>query len=291
MNALARTLPASEAAPFERPPVLLLHGLTGAPADLQVVTKHLKRSGFEVAAPMLPGHGLDEKGLLQTGWRDWLAAAEAELFRLTPNGGQAFVGGLSMGAVLSLALAARHPDRVRGVVCFAATLRYDGWVVPKNAWVIPLGAYVPILNRYRFMERPPYGIKDDRLRAKMEEMLFSGAIAEAGLPFMPGRSLAQNLKLIRRVKRELHKITAPMLVVHAREDDITHIRNVEKMTAAVKGRVTKLYLDDSYHLVTVDRERAKVARATQEFLEALCAEPSSVEEAAAGRSPAALALV
>jgi carboxylesterase len=251
------------------PPVLLLHGLTGAPADLQVVTKHLRRSGYAVEAPMLPGHGVDEAGLLKTGWRDWLEAAEQNLLRLTADGAPAVVGGLSMGAVLALALAARHPDRVRGVLCFSATLRYDGWVVPRSACFIPLLAHLPVLNRYRFKERPPYGIKDERLRAKMEEMLLSGALAEAGLPYMPARSLAQNLRLIRRVKRDLHLIAAPMLVVHAREDDITHIRNVEAMAASVKGPVTTLYLEDSYHLVTVDQERAQVARAAKAFLDGL----------------------
>jgi carboxylesterase len=261
---------ASDAPEPKKAPVLLLHGLTGAPGDLQVITKHLRRSGYTVETPMLPGHGVDEKGLLKTGWRDWLAAAEKDLLRLTANGEPAVVGGLSMGAVLALALAARHPGRVKGLTLFATTLRYDGWVVPKNAWLIPFGAYIPLVNRYRFKERPPYGIKDERLRAKMEEMLLSGALAEAGLPFMPGRSLAENLRLIRKVKRELHHVVAPMLVVHAVEDDITHIRNVEAMVACVKGPVTKLYLTDSYHLVTVDRERAHVAKAAQAFLDDLC---------------------
>jgi carboxylesterase len=248
-----------------KPPVLFLHGLTGAPGDLQVITKHLRRVGYHVDTPMLPGHGLDEKGLLKTGWKDWLAASERDLIRLTHDGGQAFVGGLSMGAVLALALAARHPGRVKGIVCYSPTLRYDGWIVPKGTWFLPYGAYIPILNRYRFKERPPYGIKDERLRAKMEEMLFSGAIGEAGLPFMPGRSLAQNLSLIRYVKRLLPQVAAPLLIVHSTEDDITHIRNAEALAAKVKGKVTKLYLQDSYHLVTVDRERAKVAKATEAF--------------------------
>jgi carboxylesterase len=252
-----------------KPPVLFLHGLTGAPGDLQVITKHLRRVGYHVETPMLPGHGLDEKGLLKTGWKDWLAASERALIHMTPDGGQAFVGGLSMGAVLSLALAAKHPERVKGIVCFAPTLRYDGWIVPKGTWFVPYGAYIPIVNRYRFKERPPYGIKDERLRAKMEEMLFSGAIADAGLPFMPGKSLAQNLSLIRYVKRLLPEINAPMLIVHSTEDDITHIRNAEDLASKVKGPVRKLYLQDSYHLVTVDRERAKVAKATEAFFDEL----------------------
>jgi carboxylesterase len=220
---------------------------------------------------MLPGHGLDEKGLLKTGWKDWLAASERDLIRLTADGGKAFVGGLSMGAVIALALAARYPDRVKGVVCYAPTLRYDGWIVPKSVWMIRFGYHIPIVNRYRFKERPPYGIKDERLRAKMEEMLFSGAIAEAGLPFLPGRSLVQNLSLIRYVKKLLPEVTAPLLIVHSTEDDITHIRNAEDLAAKVKGPVRKLYLTDSYHLVTVDRERAKVAKATEAFFEELIA--------------------
>ena len=107
--------------------------------------------------------------------------------------------------------------------------------MPKGTWFVPYGAYIPIVNRYRFKERPPYGIKDERLRAKMEDLLFSGAIADAGLPFMPGRSLAQNLSLIRYVKRLLPNITAPLLIVHSTEDDITHIRNAEDLALQGAG--------------------------------------------------------
>jgi carboxylesterase len=255
-----------------KPPVLLLHGLTGAPADMQTITRHLRQNGYRVEVPMLPGHGVSEAELLKTTWRDWLGGAEAELLRLTDGGERAFVGGLSMGAILALALAIRHPDRVAGIVCFAATLKYDGWVIPRGSWFVRVGSHIPLINRYKFHERSPYGLKDERLRAKMAEMLASGALADAGLPAMPARSLAQNLSLIRWTKRHLHQITAPLLIVHATEDDITHIRNAEQLAAAVRGPVEKLYLEDSYHLVTLDRERNKVAKATLAFFDAHCRE-------------------
>ena len=66
-----------------KPPVLLFHGLTGAPAELQAVSRALRRAGYEVETPMLPGHGADEKALLKTGWKDWLGSAEEELIRLS----------------------------------------------------------------------------------------------------------------------------------------------------------------------------------------------------------------
>ena len=119
MNAPVKIEALETEAAAAKPPVLFLHGLTGAPGDLQVITKHLRRVGYHVETPMLPGHGLDEKGLLKTGWKDWLHESERALLHLTSNGEKAFVGGLSMGAVLSLALAAKHPDRVKGIVCYA----------------------------------------------------------------------------------------------------------------------------------------------------------------------------
>jgi carboxylesterase len=255
----------------QKSPVLLYHGLTGAPAELQSVSRALRRAGYEVETPMLPGHGVDEATLLKTGWRDWLGACEQDLLRVTANGDQAFVGGLSMGAVLALALAEKYPERVKGVAAFAPTMRYDGWATPGGSWFIPIGKHLPFVNRWRFMERPPYGIKDERLRAVIEEMMFSGSTKDAGLPFMPGLSLASNLVLVNKVERQLHKVAAPVLLVHATEDDITHIRNAERLAAKVSGPVRKLYLENSYHLVTVDQERGKVAQATVAFFDELCA--------------------
>jgi len=254
-----------------RVPVLLFHGLTGAPAELQAVSRHLRRAGYEVETPMLRGHGVDEATLLKTGWRDWTAGAEEELLRLTADGGQAIVGGLSMGAVLGFWLAQKHPDRVKAVVSLAATMRYDGWVVPPGVWFMPYGRHVPILNRWRFKERPPYGIKDERLRARVEEMMFSGSIKDAGLPYMPGISLVENLDLVKRVERDLEKVVAPVFICHAVEDDITHIRNAQRMAEKVRGPVRTLWLEDSYHLVTVDRERSKVAQAVLDFCNDICA--------------------
>lgn len=266
---------------MDKPPVLLFHGLTGAPAELQAISRALRRDGYNVETPMLPGHGVDEKTLLKTGWKDWLGAAEAELVRLSDQfGGPVFVGGLSMGAVLALALAQRHPERVRGLAILAATLKYDGFNTPPYPiWLLELGAKTPFIRLYRFMERPPYGVKDERMRAKIEEMMFSGSSTDAGLPFMPGKSLAENLKLVAMVERRLEDVFAPALIVHSVEDDVTDVRNAKRLAASVSGPVTTLFLEDSYHLVTVDRERVKVAQAVIDFFNTLASEDA--REAAA----------
>jgi carboxylesterase len=245
--------------------VLLIHGLTGVPAEMQSIARGLRRAGFEVETPLLPGHGVDEATLMKTGWRDWVGGAEAELLRMTADGSKAFVGGLSVGAVIAIALAERHPDRVAGVLSLAATFRYDGWSVNKLIVISPLFRHVPFVNQVRFKEHPPYGIKDERLRAVVAEMLFSDNVKDVGLPSTPGISLVESLDLVKRVERDLAKVTSPVLVAHAIEDDITHIRNAERLAARVSGPVRKLYLDDCYHLITVDRQRGKVMQGVVDF--------------------------
>src|SRR5438105_1727687 len=85
--------------------VLLLHGLTGTPAEMRPVAKHLKSIGCEVETPCLPGHGGGYRELLDTGWKDWIAGADEALGRLSQRCDRVVVGGLSMGALISALLA------------------------------------------------------------------------------------------------------------------------------------------------------------------------------------------
>src|SRR5206468_3671042 len=61
--------------------VLLIHGLTGAPAEVRFLAKRLNRQGFTVHAPNLVGHASEDE-LLSTPWRDWYAGVRAAYLRL-----------------------------------------------------------------------------------------------------------------------------------------------------------------------------------------------------------------
>ena len=256
---------AGEPAP-DKPPVLMIHGLTGTPAELLSVTRALRIAGHPVEAPMMAGHGVDEATLSRTGWRDWLGGMQDELIRLSADG-PVFVGGLSMGAVLAMALAQGFPERVRGLALYAPTLRYDGFACPWFTPLLPALASTGLMRAYRFAERPPYGLKDERLRAVVSEMMLTRSSPDAGLAGTPGKSLADSIHLNRRVERRLEAVTAPALLVHPVEDDMTDIANSRRLAGRLGGPVRTLWLEDSYHLVTVDRQRNEVARATVGFFD------------------------
>ena len=264
--------------------VVLVHGLTGTPTEMAHIGRRLNERGYTVYAPVLAGHCATERELVKTGWRDWLASVEQAVDWLAPQVERVCIAGLSMGALLALLVAARRAGKVAGIALYSTTLWYDGWCIPRSAALLPLMLRLPLLSRrMRFLEPYPYGIKDERIRNYILAKLESGQSHEAGLRGMPGSSLAQMHRLIDVAKREMGQVCTPTLIVHANNDDVTSIRNATYVAKKVRGRVETVLLHDSYHLITVDAERDRVASVTADFFR-------TPGEAAAGRAATATAV-
>lgn len=254
--------------------VLLIHGLTGTPAEMRFVAKGLHAEGFTVYGMQLAGHCGDEADLLSTGWRDWYRSVDQAATRLASEVDHLFVAGLSMGAVLALELAARRPQDVHGLGLYGTTFRYDGWTIPPIGRLSFLLPYVCALGFGRgrsFMESFPYGIKDERIRNRIAGSMLAGDSAAGGLPGNPWPSLAEFYRLARQTRRKLSQVHAPCLVMHASEDDVSSLSNVEIVRRGVAGRVETVLLDDSYHMITVDQQRDIVSGRSAAFFGAIAA--------------------
>jgi len=245
--------------------VLLIHGLTGTPVEMQAVGRGLAEKCFSVYGMQLPGHCGSEAELLRTDWRDWYRGVEEAWSVVSSRHADVFVAGLSMGALMAMHLAAQHPGRIRGLGLYSTTLIYDGWAIPKLAFLLPLFLHTPIAARYRFIENYPYGIKNDRLRQVIHAAMVSGQSDAAGNLGMLGRSLRELRQLIAIVKREMPAIQTPALVLQAREDDVTSPRNAEYLARHLAGQVRVEYLEDCYHMITIDQQRDDVIRLSADF--------------------------
>src|SRR5262245_23766853 len=252
---------------FERGRVgaLLLHGLGGTPVEMRYVAMGLARAGVTVSCPQLAGHSGSYEELRCSRWQDWYASAEAALDRLRQRCDAVIVGGLSMGAVLALLLAAERPDAVAGAAAFAPTLRLNGWGVPWYARLFNLVPHEAIANWFDFTEREPYGVKDPRVRALVAAAIESGDSAKAGMLTVPGGAMFEFRGLVNAVRRRVHKIQQPVLLVHPRQDDRANIANSFWLQRHLAGPVSMVVLNDSYHVITMDRQRQIVADRTVAF--------------------------
>ena len=254
--------------------VLLIHGLTGTPMEMRLLGKGLNRAGFTVHGMQLAGHCGNVEDLLATGWKDWYASVEKAANDLLGKVDHLFVGGLSMGALLALKLAADRPDQIAGVGVYGATFRYDGWSIPwaaRLSFLLPLFKKLGIGRNRSFMEAPPYGIRDERLRAQVSSAMLGGDSAAAGLPGNPWYSLADMYELAADVRQRLSQVTAPCLVAHASEDDVASVKNAELVMREVSAPVELLLLKDSYHMITIDKERRTLIERSAAFFEAIAA--------------------
>ena len=249
--------------------VLLIHGLTGTPTELRQVAKGLAKTGnCTVYVPTLVGHCGDNSDLQATGWRDWYEGVRRTFVGVKQRHTQVFVGGLSMGAVMSMYLASEHPGQVAGLLIYSLTLRNDGWNASPVTRLLPWLTRIPFLLDFCvFNERPPYGIKNRRLRAIVERQMKTGDSSAAGLLSMSGKTLREMHKLTTRVKRNMPSINSPTLIIHSIEDDVSGRWNADYAGKKLAGPVTKVLLNNCYHMITVDLQYPQVVALSVSFIE------------------------
>ena len=245
--------------------ILLIHGLGGTPIELKSMAKKLNQDGFTVLCPQLYGHCSTVDDLKKSTANDWLESAQQALIRLNSICKKIIVGGLSMGGLLGLRLAYKNQNLVTGIILLAPTIWHDGWAVPQRDFFIFLLKDTPMGRKFHFVENWPYGLKDENRREAVLRAMKSGNSAEAGIQGTPAQSLIEFWKIVNAVKTEVKSINKPTLIIHAREDDISSLKNVEYLQKNLIGLVETVILNDSYHLITLDKQRDIVFNRTSRF--------------------------
>ncbi len=231
----------------EAPAVLCIHGLTGTPWEVRHPAEALARHGFACWGPVLPGHGTTPAELAKTPRSAWLEAVLGAWDELSIVHRRVYVMGLSLGGVLSLALSQRRP--VAGAVVMAAPLQLS--------LSVRLG--VPLLRHLvRDVPKTP-GILDDEARER-----------HPGYDRMPLSAVYELLRLASQVEANLGCITAPLQLIYSRRDETVRLDDAERIRSGVGSAHSRIhYLEDSGHVLPVDRERDRVADEVVDFLRGL----------------------
>jgi carboxylesterase len=260
--------------------VLLLHSLGGSPLELKFVAQSLARQGHTVYCPVIPGltFGTDVSGM--STWRDWYDAAEAAFNDLRKTCDTVVVGGASAGAVLALRLAAFRSSETSALMLYAPTLAVNGWAIPRSIKLFHLVSDKWTARLFKFRTPAPHGIKDERVRNFALEALKGDGAALADITARSGGTVYEFFRLVRNVKPLLSKIEQHTLIFHPRRDDQSDIKNTMTLQRKLGGMVEVAVLEDSFHLVTLDRQRGYVAERSIEFVERILARVRPVQKPA-----------
>jgi carboxylesterase len=71
---------------------------------------------------------------------------------------------------------------------------------------------------------------------------------------------------IQTVHENLHLISAPILLISSREDHVVTSDNGDELVAKVSGPIERIWLENSYHVATIDNDQELVESLTLDFL-------------------------
>jgi len=229
-----------------RDAALCLHGLTGTPYEIRPIGEALAAAGVRAVGPYLAGHGGEPEALARTTFGDWIGSVASAHRALRERHERVFLVGLSLGGLLSLHRAASADVDALAVIGVPLRLRTR------------LAPFLPIA-RYRWPYLPKRRGSDIR-----------DAVARARHPslrVMPTASAIELIRLQRRVRAALGRVTAPLLVAHGCLDATAHPDDARRIAAEVASTERELlWLPNSGHVAPVDYDGFELSRAVVDFL-------------------------
>jgi carboxylesterase len=221
--------------------VLLIHGFTGAPPEVRPMGESLHKAGYTVYGPCLPGHGTTVEDLNQRTWTEIVDAARAELEELKKHCDTVFVGGLSMGGLLTLRLG-ETADGIAGLIPMAAA------TVVNN----PLRHFLPIARLVKRAWTKTGDPAEDLVDASQIDQLWC-------YDAFPVTAAYQLMKLLKHVRKDIGTIRQPILIFQGTQDQQVPVKAAHFIHDNVASADKELVLlEQSGHCLTVDAEREAV---------------------------------
>ena len=220
---------------------LVIHGFTGTPLEMRLLGDYLHEKGLTVAGPLLKGHGTTPEDLNSARWQDWVASAEEALDWLQERCERVFVAGLSMGSLVAVHLAAKHPD-LAGVLVYSPAIR----LANRWAWLLPVVK--------RFIKQWPKEPEDqdDLKDIEARERLWH-------YDTQPTGGAHELLKFQRVVRREMADVSVPAIVFYSTEDHTIHETAGQYLFDQLGTPHKELVVyHNSGHCMTVDGERENI---------------------------------
>ncbi|MNP10038.1 Thermostable monoacylglycerol lipase [compost metagenome] len=223
---------------------LLIHGFTSTPAEIRELGERLSEVGYTVLGVKLAGHGTVVEDLEKSTYKDWIRSVEEGYERLNGICSSIHVVGHSMGGVLALYVAENY--EVNKIVTLAPAL-------VTNNKAAKYAGIVKYVMKYKIWD------KEERPEEESQYLL--------GYSKMPLSSIAELNKLQRFIKKSLHNIVRPLLIIHSIKDQSIHEKGIELLVNGVSSKeIKKVYLNDCGHNITVEREKSKVFQEVISFL-------------------------
>lgn len=225
--------------------VLLIHGYTATPAEVSLLGDFLHDRGYTVSCPLLPGHATTIEQFHQVKWQDWVDHLESKYQELLSDCSTIFVGGESLGGLLSIYLGLKHPD-ISGLILNAPAL------YPRSR----LASLVPVL-KYFIKTR----VKNRIASNPVVDQRWQGYTVDS----LPAAS--QLIRLQQTIRKSLQGISQPTIIFQGLLDETVKPEGAQEIYDRIRSSdKTLAWMENSSHCLLLDIEWERIAQLTNDFI-------------------------
>lgn len=222
---------------------LCLHGFSGTPDEIKVISSHYEKKKWLVYSPTLPGHGTKD-GLKGVTYRDWIYAATVAVEELLKRCEKVYVVGFSMGGMIASYIAANYP--IDKLVLLSSSAYY---INPKQIVQDVAGWIVEGLKGE---------LDDDKIYQFYREKVKQ-------TPILAAKEFAIMVRLLRS---QLKNIQVPTLIIQGGSDGLVPPKkSAEYIYDQIQSKEKKLYyFPDAKHYIWFGNDKEALLDRMDEFL-------------------------
>lgn len=231
--------------------ILILHGFTGHPGDMDYLGNQLNASlDITVSIPRLAGHGTNAADFRSTGAKDWLRSATDSYLDLKADFDKIIVAGLSMGGLLSLQLAGGFP--LEKMILIAPALYASDRLLPTAH-----------LLKFFNIKMKQNSYENSLKNSETEE---ERLITEDYYKYHYSKQISELHKLMLNTRKIISNIKTPSLIIASLEDKIVPLKAAEEISDHLSGPATLEIFEESPHVINDGPERELCAEKIIEFI-------------------------
>jgi len=237
--------------------VLLIHGITGSPCELDPLASVLQAEGYQVHAMTLPAHG-DEPALDMdsVSAEDLLHHCKEEYFRFAEGVSTVYLIGHSLGGICALLLASEQPDKLGGVITFSAPYEHAYWYNQPHAYLkLP---FVNILKGGFYDARVSLLVKFKRPRTRLRTAF---------------HLLRESRVLFQKLRRQVVDIQAPACLVHSRCDLTIPYSEMDKLAERIPHAQCRTFHRSGHRIFPASHDLPLAIQCVMEFIQSTLAVP------------------
>ncbi|RXJ88173.1 alpha/beta fold hydrolase [Arcobacter sp. CECT 8985] len=233
--------------------ILIIHGFSSAPKEVEELAVFLNNQGFNVYAVRLKGHGTVPEDLKDTSYKDWYNSVSRSVTIASLKYDKIDIVGFSTGGLLALLSSRKYLPKLKSIVCINAALNLNDirikTVLPAiDFWNDIVSSFNANSLKKEFIEN----------KARYPKINYDKFYVKA---------ILQLKELMNITKLNLEKINKKILIIQAKNDPVVNISSAYEIHDKIKSQNKQLAIFElNEHVIIKGKNTKKVFDKIEQFL-------------------------